>query len=59
MPTTSRFWIAPEKRYLQSAAGYITLISPAPDRAPPPVANLDPMDDPECLGPMQVLAAMH
>ena len=49
MPTTSRFWIAPEKRYLQALLDYI-MISPALTAHRPQWRIWHPLDDPECWG---------
>ena len=49
MPTTSRFWIAPEKRYLQALLDYI-MISPALTAHRPHWRIWHPLDDPECWG---------
>ncbi|WP_340241429.1 endonuclease/exonuclease/phosphatase family protein [Sulfitobacter pontiacus] len=49
MPTTSRFWIAPEKRYLQALLDYI-MISPSLTAYRPQWRIWHPLDDPECWG---------
>ncbi|UOA26382.1 endonuclease/exonuclease/phosphatase family protein [Pseudosulfitobacter sp. DSM 107133] len=47
MPTTARFWIRPEKRYLQALLDYIMV---SPDlRDPAPSWRIwHPLDDPDC-----------
>jgi endonuclease/exonuclease/phosphatase family metal-dependent hydrolase len=46
-PTTARFWIRPEKRYLQALLDYIMISAPL--RARNPVWRIwHPMDDPDC-----------
>ncbi|MDF1726353.1 MAG: endonuclease/exonuclease/phosphatase family protein [Sulfitobacter sp.] len=48
-PTTARFWIRPERRYLQALLDYI-MVSP-PIRAMNPRWRIwHPMDDPDCWG---------
>ena len=47
MPTTSRFWIAPEKRYLQALLDYI-MVSPQFTDNNARWRIWHPLDDPEC-----------
>lgn len=47
MPTTARFWIRPEKRYLQALLDYI-MISPDLRAAAPQWRIFHPLDDPDC-----------
>lgn len=47
MPTTSRFWIRPEKRYLQALLDYI-MVSQDIREMGPAWRIWHPMDDPEC-----------
>lgn len=47
MPTTARFWIRPEKRFLQALLDYIMVSAPLRARAP--VWRIwHPLDDPDC-----------
>ena len=48
-PTTSRFWIEPEKRYLQALLDYI-MVSPQIRAQGAQWRIWHPMDDPECWG---------
>lgn len=47
MPTTARFWIRPEKRYLQALLDYI-MVSPDLKAKAPRWRIWHPLDDPEC-----------
>ncbi|MBB3993513.1 endonuclease/exonuclease/phosphatase family metal-dependent hydrolase [Sulfitobacter undariae] len=47
MPTTSRFWIKPEKRYLQALLDYI-MVSPQLRQKNPRWRIWHPLDDPDC-----------
>ncbi len=47
MPTTSRFWIAPEKRYLQALLDYI-MVSPDFTARNAQWRIWHPLDDPDC-----------
>lgn len=47
MPTTSRFWIREEKRFLQALLDYI-MVSPALREKSPRWRIWHPLDDPEC-----------
>lgn len=47
MPTTSRFWIRPEKRYLQALLDYI-MVSDDLRQMSPDWRIWHPLDDPEC-----------
>ncbi|MCR8827138.1 endonuclease/exonuclease/phosphatase family protein [Pseudosulfitobacter koreensis] len=47
MPTTARFWIVPEKRYLQALLDYI-MISPDLRSRAPSWRIWHPLDDPDC-----------
>ena len=47
MPTTSRFWIKPEKRFLQALLDYIMVSPEFMDRSPE-WRIWHPLDDPEC-----------
>lgn len=47
MPTTSRFWIAPEKRYLQALLDYI-MVSPQFTDSNARWRIWHPLDDPDC-----------
>ncbi len=47
MPTTSRFWIQPEKRYLQALLDYI-MVSPDMRARNPRWTIWHPLDDPDC-----------
>ncbi len=47
MPTTARFWIRPEKRYLQALLDYI-MVSPDLRRKAPRWRIWHPLDDPDC-----------
>ena len=46
-PTTARFWIRPERRYLQALLDYI-MVSPQFRRMAPRWRIWHPMDDPDC-----------
>ena len=46
-PTTARFWIRPEKRYLQALLDYI-MVSPDLRKLSPVWRIWHPLDDPEC-----------
>lgn len=48
-PTTARFWIRPEKRYLQALLDYI-MVSPDLRQHAPSWRIWHPLDDPECWG---------
>ena len=56
-PTTARFWIRPEKRFLQALLDYIMV---SPDlRAKSPVWRIwHPLDDPECWGNAELREAL-
>ena len=47
MPTSARFWIRPEKRYLQALLDYI-MISPDLRQRAPSWRIWHPLDDPDC-----------
>ena len=47
MPTTSRFWMGPEKRYLQALLDYI-MVSPEVKARRPRWRVWHPLDDPDC-----------
>ena len=49
MPTTARFWIRPEQRYLQALLDYI-MVSPDLARRDGRWRIWHPLDDPECWG---------
>lgn len=49
MPTTSRFWIRPEKRFLQALLDYIMVSTQLRARAPE-WRIWHPLDDPDCWG---------
>lgn len=49
MPTTSRFWIKTEKRYLQALLDYV-MVSPDLCRINPSWRIWHPLDDPACWG---------
>lgn len=49
VPTTARFWIRQEKRYLQALLDYI-FVSPALRQHTPKWRIWHPLDDPECWG---------
>ena len=47
VPTTARFWIKPERRYLQALLDYI-MVSPDLKETTPRWRIWHPLDDPEC-----------
>lgn len=49
MPTTARFWIKPERRYLQALLDYI-MVSADLNETHPQWRIWHPMDDPDCWG---------
>lgn len=57
MPTTARFWIVPEKRYLQALLDYI-MISPDLRTHAPDWRIWHPLDDPECWQKPQLRDAL-
>ena len=48
-PTTARFWLRKEKRYLQALLDYI-MVSPGLRDLEPRWRIWHPFDDPECFG---------
>ncbi|MGA9410861.1 MAG: endonuclease/exonuclease/phosphatase family protein [Roseobacter sp.] len=49
VPTTARFWIQPERRYLQALLDYI-MVSPDLQKTTPQWRIWHPLDDPDCWG---------
>lgn len=56
-PTTSRFWIRPEKRYLQALLDYI-MVSPDLRLLSPQWRIWHPFDDPECWSDLTLREAL-
>ena len=57
VPTTSRFWIKPEKRYLQALLDYVMISDDLRDRSPA-WRIWHPMDDPECWADAELRDAL-
>ena len=57
MPTTARFWIRPEQRYLQALLDYI-MVSPDLARRDGRWRIWHPLDDPECWGQPELRDAL-
>ncbi|MCX7564827.1 endonuclease/exonuclease/phosphatase family protein [Sulfitobacter sp. F26169L] len=57
MPTTSRFWIAPEKRFLQALLDYI-MVCPRLRAKSPRWRIWHPLDDPTCWGDVELREAL-
>jgi endonuclease/exonuclease/phosphatase family metal-dependent hydrolase len=57
VPTTSRFWIRPEKRYLQALLDYL-MVSPELNQKAPTWRIWHPFDDPECWSDEELRAAL-
>ena len=57
MPTTSRFWIRPEKRFLQALLDYI-MVCPNLRARTPAWRIWHPLDDPACWGDTELREAL-